>query len=122
MSALSLAPGHARWRVALVGVACLWCAGCAALHGAAPASPFRDPAMSMEQAGSVVGVGSSKAEVQARLGPGTAVAHFDSGFEVWVYRDKPAGAQSVRSAELVLLFAPSGTLQKMRLRPAAPMP
>jgi hypothetical protein len=37
------------------------------------------------------------------------MVNFDSGYEVWVYRQPPA-------AELVLLFEPSGILSKTRVR------
>ena len=53
---------------------------------------------------------STKSEVRAALGEGTVV-DFPSGYEVWVYREKPPA-----SAELVLLFEPSGLLSKTRVR------
>ncbi|WP_077035587.1 hypothetical protein [Pelomonas sp. KK5] len=53
----------------------------------------------------------TRAGVAAALGPAAQV-HFDSGYEAWVYR-WPDGA------ELVLLFAPDGTLSRQRQRAAA---
>ncbi len=53
---------------------------------------------------------STKADARAALGEATVV-DFDSGYEVWVYReqlkDKPP-------AEFVLLFDPSGILKKKK--------
>jgi len=37
------------------------------------------------------------------------VVDFNTGYEVWIYRERP-------SKELVLLFDPSGTLTKTRIR------
>ena len=47
----------------------------------------------------------TKADVRAALGD-AVVVDFASGYEVWVYRGK--------ETELVLLFDPSGTLNKFR--------
>ncbi|WP_309683692.1 hypothetical protein [Polaromonas sp.] len=108
-------------RTGLVLACCFWLAGCAGplgLFGSRDsAPPFRDPAMSMQAASDVVMAGkTSKAEVLAALGPGVVVK-FNSGFEVWAYRQKPAGA-AASSAEFVVLFAPSGIVQKTRIRPS----
>ena len=54
---------------------------------------------------------STKADVRAALGE-AVVVDFPSGYEVWVYREKSPSP----SAELVLLFAPSGILSKTRVR------
>ena len=54
---------------------------------------------------------STKADVRAALGEGSVV-DFTSGYEVWVYRER----SPTPSAELVLLFAPSGVLTKTRVR------
>lgn len=60
---------------------------------------------------------SSKADVRAALGQGKEVA-FDSGYEVWVYREKPKEPVKDKPqpprAELVLLFSPSGLLVNAR--------
>ena len=60
--------------------------------------------------------GSIKADVADALGKAASVLVFDSGFEVWVYRVPSSEQKAPRDAELVLLFAPSGTLAKTRLR------
>jgi hypothetical protein len=46
------------------------------------------------------------------------VIDFDSGYEVWVYRERPTKKEQPppRPTELVLLFAPSGILAKTRIR------
>jgi hypothetical protein len=54
---------------------------------------------------------STKADARAALGE-AVVVDFPTGYEVWVYKDESAPA----SAELVLLFAPSGILAKTRVR------
>jgi hypothetical protein len=51
---------------------------------------------------------STRAEVRAMLGE-AVVVDFASGYEVWVYRERPR-------TEFVLLFAPSGILSKTRVR------
>ena len=65
---------------------------------------------------------SSKADVEAALGKALVVS-FDSGYEVWVYREKSAaagaglfGSPAKEKTELVLLFEPAGTLKKTRVR------
>jgi hypothetical protein len=42
--------------------------------------------------------------------------NFPSGYEVWVYRERRQEKSAAPSAELVLLFAPSGILTKTRVR------
>ena len=59
---------------------------------------------------SVARLGLTKAEVKAKFG-NAAVVDFPSGYEVWVYREKPPAA-----AELVLLFDAAGVLAKTRVR------
>jgi hypothetical protein len=51
---------------------------------------------------------STKADVRAALGE-AVVVDFDSGYAVWIYKERP-------STELVLLFDPSGLLTKTRVR------
>lgn len=100
---------------------CLWLAGCAGPFGfpgaGSATAPFRDPGLTMQAASEAVAIGkSSKQEVLAVLGPGTVV-RFDSGYEVWVYRNNPLRSE-VANAEFVILFTPSGIVKKMRIRPA----
>ena len=110
------------WRrgsvMAGVLASCLWLAGCAGALGFADSThPFRDPGLSMQGAMQAVTIGtSSQQDVMAALGPGTVVS-FDSGYEVWVYRKNPLRSEAA-NAELVILFAPSGIVKKMRIRPA----
>ena len=54
-------------------------------------------------------------DVAAVLG-NAAVIKFDSGFEVWVYQVRSSEI-SVKTSELVVLFAPSGVVKKIRIRP-----
>lgn len=107
--------------LSLVFACGLWLAGCAG--GGQPFSSgntdvvFSNQSMSVQQAAAAVAIGqSTKAGVLAALGPATTI-RFDSGHEVWVYRGKPLRAPAT-SAEFVILFAPSGTVQKTRIRPA----
>ena len=101
------------WRSGVVAVA-FALAGCAGFN--APATPaFRDAALSMPSAQALIVPGqSTRSDVAAALGPATVVT-FDSGFEVWAYRTKAPGAAQ-GSAELVILFEPTGVVRKTRLR------
>ncbi len=58
---------------------------------------------------------STKADVRAALGEATVI-DFESGYEVWVYREKPREKATAPPGELVLLFAPSGVVSKARVR------
>ena len=58
---------------------------------------------------------STKADVRAALGEATVV-DFDTGYEVWVYRERPRAKAASPGSELVLLFDRSGVLAKMRTR------
>jgi hypothetical protein len=75
------------------------------LAGCATPPPPKPPPLSASKA--KIALGNTKAQVRATLGKTNEVA-FDSGYEVWVYRQPPE--------ELVLLFDPSGVLAKTRLR------
>ena len=98
----------------LAAVVLLTLAGCAAFEPPA-APPFRNTALSMTSAQAMVIPGSStRSNVTEALGPATVVV-FDSGFEVWAYREKRQQA-SASGAELVILFTPSGIVKKTRLR------
>jgi hypothetical protein len=59
---------------------------------------------------------STKADVAAALGPANVVA-FDSGWEVWVYRWLGTDHSARAATEVVVLFDPSGTARKVRMRP-----
>ena len=104
-------------RMGLALAACLWLSACGSLNAGGNAPPFRDPAMSLQNAYDTIVVGkTTQAEVMAALGPATEI-QFDSGYAVWVYR---AGVSEPDAdhAEFVVLFAPSGVVKKTRLRPA----
>ena len=99
---------------------CCWLAGCAgsfAVEEAKNSTPtFRNPKMSMQDALNAVVIGkSTQADVAAALG-NAAVNKIDSGFEVWVYMVR-SGERSANKSELVVLFAPSGVVKKIRTRP-----
>jgi hypothetical protein len=92
--------------VRLILAVCALLAGCATQPPPKPAA-----APSLGQMLSTLTIGkSTKSDVRAALGEGTVV-DFPSGYDVWVYREKPPS-----SAELVLLFEPSGILSKTRVR------
>lgn len=109
-----MAPGKLLWAIGLV------LAGCAATPEETR-PPFRDSQLSMQGAQAMVVPGSStKAEVSAALGPATVV-RFDSGYEVWAYREKPPKSE-IPGAEFVILFAPTDVVQKTRIRPRYEVP
>lgn len=97
--------------------ACVLIGGCAVTSPApkpAPLNPGEIP--SAHAAEDVLTVGSTtKADVRAALGEATVV-DFTSGYEVWVYRQRPTEKPPAPGAELVLLFEPSGILSKTRVR------
>ena len=90
---------------------------CALLAGCATPPPPK-PAATPSPRGmlSLLSVGkSTKSDVRAALGEGTVV-NFDSGYEVWVYRQPAVEKPPAPAGELVLLFEPSGILSKTRVR------
>jgi hypothetical protein len=90
-------------------------AGCASAPSSPP--PLKSGEVhSIEVARNGLSIGkSTKTEVRALLGKTNEVA-FESGYEVWAYRQQLKEKEKPPSRELVLLFAPSGVLTKMRLR------
>lgn len=107
-----------------------WCAcmlvailaGCAQTGSLREDSPgFIDARVVTPQgAADAIAVGrSTRAEVAAALGKATVI-HFDSGYEVWVYRWRGAQPTTRAATELVVLFAPSGIVRKTRIRPGYP--
>ncbi len=102
-------------RAALTLVTCLGLSACGSLNAGGTAPPFRDVTLSMQGAYDTIVAGkTTRAEALAALGPATEI-QFDSGYAVWVYRARAAQADADR-AELVIVFAPSGVVKKMRLR------
>lgn len=94
--------------------------GCALLQPSPPAPEAAPlgPAeiLSAQAAQDAVTIGkSTKAEVRAALGD-AVVVDFDSGYEVWVYRERPREKAASSRTEFVLLFDPSGVLMKTRTR------
>jgi hypothetical protein len=95
---------------------CLFIASCAA-PAPKPDAPLRaGEVRSAHGAKDSMTVGkSTKADVRAALGE-ALVIDFDSGYEVWVYKERLAEKATPPATELVLLFAPSGILTKTRIR------
>ena len=90
--------------------------GCALMAPPRPAdTPLRrGEVRSIPQAKGALTIGkSTKAEVRAALGEATVVG-FDSGYEVWVYREQLKEKPKPPTPEFVLLFDPSGVLARMR--------
>jgi hypothetical protein len=62
----------------------------------------------MDDAKDTISIGTStKSDVTSALGQAVVIP-FDSGYEVWVYREQPTDQKPPASTEFVLLFAPSG--------------
>ena len=104
----------------LISLLCGLLAGCASpqagFNPEKKTSPFRDPSLSIQSAKKAITVGTSnRSELLATLGPATVI-QFDSGFEVWVYRESPP-ATANSPAELVILLSPEGLVKKTRVRP-----
>ena len=116
-----------RWTVVAL-IASTWIAACTVeprrgpppVEGELSRTPGVMSVEDAERARARVTVGkSSKADVVSALGKASAMLVFDSGFEVWVYRIRAPEKAKQGDAEFVMLFAPSGTLAKTRLRTAA---
>ena len=111
-------PLNALKRKSLIIAICICVGGCAAQM------PRLGNIASARDAQAAITIGkSTKADVEAALGKAIAVT-FDSGYEVWVYREKGGASglfapPSQESAELVLLFEPGGILKKSRIRDAS---
>lgn len=103
----------------LVLAACFFMGGCVLLpqkatKQEAPLGPAE--IRSAQAAAGTIAVGkSTKVDVRASLGE-AIVVDFQSGYEVWVYRERPGEKKKPPATELVLLFDPSGTLTKARTR------
>jgi len=87
--------------------------GCVLLE---PPTKTPETAAPLGQAADKISVGkSTKADVRAALGQ-AVVVDFESGYEVWVYTEHAREKAPPPATELVLLFDPSGTLTKKRIR------
>jgi hypothetical protein len=91
-------------------------AGCASGPSTVPSAVVISPQKNViapERVKDAVTIGkSTKADVLAALGE-TLVISFDTGYEIWVYQ-----LARERTAEFVILFAPSGLVAKTRSRRA----
>jgi hypothetical protein len=105
--------------VRAIFAACFFIGGCALLQpppqkADAPLRPGE--IISAHAAADAITVGkSTKADVRAALGE-AVVIDFDSGYEVWVYKERLREKATPPATEFVLLFAPSGILTKTRIR------
>jgi outer membrane protein assembly factor BamE (lipoprotein component of BamABCDE complex) len=111
-------------RTVLAFAACACLAACALVQPprkTAQDAPLRPgEVLSAQAAKDAVAIGkSTKADVRAALGQAVRI-DFDSGYEVWVYRERLKDKAPPPATELVLLFAPSGVLTKMRLSERKP--
>lgn len=106
----------------MLAAGCLLLTGCAGLSGAGQqGASLRDPHMDVQSAQGLLTPGTTRAdEIQGTLGAANVV-HFDSGFEVWVYR-APSGGSPGTMAEMVLLIDPNRVLRKVRVRMPTPSP
>lgn len=111
-------------RRALCMAACLSAIGCAgparidaAGQGAGTPKTATGEPIGPEAALALVAVGkSTKADISTALGDAIIIL-FDSGYEVWVYRWSRPQKASRSAPELVVLFRPSGVVERVRLRP-----
>jgi len=103
--------------VRVLFLAFLLVAGCAHVEPKPAEKPLGPgEILSAHAAQDVLSIGrSTKADVRAALGQ-AVVVDFASGYEVWVYRERPKEESTLPKTELVLLFAPSGILSKARVR------
>ena len=102
----------------LILAAFLLVGGCAVLQPPPPESAPLGPAeiRSAQAAQDALTTGkSTKADVRAALGE-AIVVDFESGYEVWVYRERLREKRPPPATEFVLLFDPSGILSKTRIR------
>jgi hypothetical protein len=101
----------------LVLAACISIAACSLISPKPDAVALRaGEVRSAQAAKDSLAIGkSTKTAVRAALGEATVI-DFESGYEVWLYRERPAEKAAPAPGELVLLFDPSGRLIKTRLR------
>jgi outer membrane protein assembly factor BamE (lipoprotein component of BamABCDE complex) len=109
-------PATRRLRTRLAVAACAVVTGCALLQPPTSEGPLqRGEIKSAQAARNALSIGkSTRADVRAALGE-AIVVDFHSSYEVWVYRER-LRPKEPPPTELVLMFAPSGILTKMRLR------
>lgn len=98
--------------------ACACVSGCALIQPPRTAeAPLRPgEIISAHSAKDTVLIGkSTKEDVRAALGE-AVVVDFDSGYEVWVYRERLRDKAPPPRTEFVLLFDPAGVLARTRIR------
>ena len=108
------------FRISLAFASCACVAACAFFQPpptkAETAALLPGEILSAQAAKDTISIGkSTKSEVTATLGQ-AVVIDFDSGYEVWVYREKLQAKAPPPRTEFVLLFAPSGIVTKTRIR------
>jgi len=91
-------------------IACVLVAGCTGLPPGSKSKPLAQTAADAITVGK-----STKADVRAALGEAISV-DFESGYEVWVYRERLREKMPPPATEFVLLFDPSGILTKTSIR------
>jgi hypothetical protein len=107
-----------RGSLAFAAYACV--AGCAVFQRSPTKAETVDllpgEILSAQAAKDTISIGKrTKSDVTAALGQ-AVVIDFDSGNEVWVYREKLRDKAPPPRTEFVLLFAPSGIVTKTRIR------
>ena len=108
-------------RAVCVLVMCGAAMGCASVGESTRAATgpgvLQAGAITPQRAKDAVAIGkSTKADVNAALGKANVI-HFDSGYEVWLYRWPGPGRTTRGDTELVILFAPNGVVKNTRIRP-----
>jgi hypothetical protein len=117
---LTCTRGKKLFRASLAFAACTCVAGCAGFQRsptkAETTALLPGEILSAQAAKDTISIGkSTKSDVTAALGQ-AVVIDFDSGYEVWVYREKTQDKAPPPRTEFVLLFAPSGIVTKTRIR------
>jgi outer membrane protein assembly factor BamE (lipoprotein component of BamABCDE complex) len=97
------------WLLAAVLVA-----GCASPPGPPPLRPGE--VTSAADALGILKGARTREQVRGLLGEPQSAIAFDSGYEVWVYRQQLREKQAPPRPELVLLFTPQSVLAKTRIK------
>jgi hypothetical protein len=89
-------------------------AACASPPGPPPLGPGEIP--SVPDALGFLKRNQTREEIRGLLGDPQSEIRFDSGYEVWVYRQQLRDKQEPPRPELVLLFSPQDVLAKTRIK------
>jgi hypothetical protein len=111
-------PAKTLLRASLALTFCAYVAGCALLQPPPPKAAPLLPGeiLSATAAKDSISIGkSTKENIRAALGEPVIIG-FDSGYEVWLYRERLPDQKPPPRTEFVLLFAPSGIVTKARIR------